>query len=553
MPLTLPPNEGGWVPIPLSGGIGSHWARPLDQMHRLRTWFGNLDSWNPFLRLPLLNTAVTPASFSNSKTDFACLEEMIGGDGVWRVYLVKGTRLYAAPSSAPATFTALTGSPVTGAEGRSILECYQNRTTLASGFPRRLLVWACGESANVQYVDPATPTTVQAMPGTALARAHCVFHMRSPISADIEWRLWALLCVGTPSGNEGEFRYYSSSGSGWASPPQPAEIPGAEIAGAKVMYLGLRQPDQAAFALNNRLWVWGSGSGSSTALEPEQHDPHVGIIAGGGVWRDWWIIAGQEEICLYHPTRPRVVVGPWTVGRGSPGDGVPPDWSGKWVALYVWGDIVVALWQLDGGNTIPIWGRAEPDGRWTWHPRAAIATNTPPALTGSSPLTCGTHILMSENTLAGKRRLWIVTADGTTGRAWYQDHPFPGLDPSLDTTLSYENGNLQHWTPWLPLLSVGPLVAWLQQVAADLSVSSTETFTVDYRVNYDTSIESTASSWQDIALYDSKASVQQEVEGGVAKALSVQFQFTADRGGTATLTPIVREFYARFGLRPATV
>jgi len=615
LPAGLDDAQGGrWVQRRLSGGVGQRWARPDDAINHDRYPFGNLDTFfaEKHTQLPLLLTSASGgdiANLSGAKDDWAAWGEMRGDDGVWRLYLVKGNRCFYISSAAPGTLTEMTDSPIAtlpspgsatpqgrllkqmemkvihfmgsvqseGVEGRPRGPRRRQEEGGGRGQDRGrslirdidVLAWACGEGSRPYYISSAEPTTLrewaEAGDPPPSTRIHLFWKQRVSFSGGVlkAHALFGLTAAGTLEGRQ-QTTGRDPSGTNIGTGAAPGEIvratrtipaygwaaglpvnrrifiePAAKV-GAQPILLGVldsEDQDEVYIALEDIVWVW-----NWSLMEPKRLFLGLGTLRGGGIWRDWVVVCGRDEIVLFNKGRPKRPIGPWML------DGVPADWSGEFKSCYIAGEYIIALWEFDSGalsgNSVELWGRYEPSGRWVWHPRTAT-------LTGGATLSGNSQMFFSDNMVTGKRRLYTVTADGSTGRVYYQDHPHPGWDPLNDTSLSYEAGPLYAYLPWLSIASAGPGQALFQDVAADASVSATEKLLADYRVDHDPAAEIGA-TWSDIIIYDNAASQRQHVEGGVARAAAVQNRLGMQRGGGATTTPVLREWYERYELRQAS-
>jgi len=244
---------------------------------------------------------------------------------------------------------------------------------------------------------------------------------------------------------------------------------------------------------------------------------------------DEFALSDGYRIVLWHPTRPTRDISIW----GD--DGCPPDQEGKVKSLTAVGEFLVAFYEFDGGTSCTFWSRPNLQGQMTWHRRTAT-------LSGGFPLSVGSNIVFAQKTVSDLRRLWVVTADGSNCRTYYQDHPDAGLNPLPDATSKYENGYGYLFTGWHDLVLMGDEALALAEIERNANLTATEVMTVDYRADYENLAELDGSATWKTGLTINNTRRQLDIRAGTgAQALAVQLKIGLDRGGTATTTPVLRD------------
>jgi hypothetical protein len=268
-------------------------------------------------------------------------------------------------------------------------------------------------------------------------------------------------------------------------------------------------------------------TGANT-VQAGQYTPGVVDITAG--------CAYQEEMALADSGN-----GPylWSVGRPLRPipiwrkDGCPADMKGKIKSLMSVGDVLIVYWELDAGDSLIFWGRPNAAGQWCWHPRSKT-------LTGEFALGSGNQAL-AHGSLSTKdrRRLWTATADGTTFRLYYQDYPEASWNPLTWTTSQYEDGYLYLYTAWEDLLLMGDQAAALVEIERNAELTATsKLMTVDYRTDYDTVAEESA-SWKTLLTFKNTIRHQFIKARTGIQALAVQQKIGLDRDSTVTNTPVL--------------
>lgn len=351
-----------------------------------------------------------------------------------------------------------------------------------------------------------------------------------------ESRAWAVWIGRFGTTDSRVFVLSSSDGQVYNSPFQDSEAAWAAT-GAYIRRLGSIEPfllgtlDGDSFFLANGPYIYAfDDSGGSVGVPSatlKRYSTSLSSITAGSSYRDAFVISEGDRVKIWHPSRPEIDISPWKEM------GCPSDFAGRFRSFQPFGDYILALWELDAGGTYIMWMRPDERGQVSWHVRST-------SLTGVPPLSSNAAALVTENTLSGRRRLWTIAGDQAT---YYQDHPFPGLDPTTDSGITYADGFLYLYTAWYELATAGELVAIVREIQVNASVSAAEQISVDYRIDYASTAE-VGASWTAVRTLKTNVPSQVDLEGtGGRKVLAVQFRIGLDRGGGNTLTPILREFF----------
>jgi hypothetical protein len=525
-----------------SGGVGTRFAKEhrSDLRALLGYWFGYLDTWSPGItHLPLLSTATTPTGISASKSDYASMIEAYIG-GAWRVILVKGTKVW---QTTGAAFGAAAAT-VTGAQGRQVIELY------ASDSQTRGLVWFAGANGDVQYsLDGTTWQRLGAINSWTGYGARCLCgwsqFCKEYLTNPATWRI----CGIEATTRQVVYTTYLDQSHGWSHFVQgglandTVKIPA--LSATDVIPLGpIEDPGITYLANGPQIWAF--------QVLQQQYGMLVNIseaglpdVTAGCKWGDRMAITdGTHRIKLWHPTQDPIDVSLWNE------DGVPDPIRGGVKALQTIGDYLIAWWEMDNaspvatanrGNTMLYWSRPNLQGQTTWHPRSGV-------LTGGFPLSMGSPMVLAEKTITGKRRLWTCTADETNGRAYYQDHPGPGYNPTADTAAvySYEDGPKYLYTAWEDLQLMGDEAGTMTRLERNGIVTSTEVMDAAMRVNNDVRPEEPDPAGWDALLSMKDTRRHVEIGGGTGvQANNVQLRIGLDRGSTATKTPILLDMAMR--------
>jgi hypothetical protein len=549
-----------------SGGVGTRYAKEhrSDLRALLGYWYGYWDTWSPGMaHLPLLSEATTPTGITASKTDYASIIEAYLG-GAWRAILAKGEHVW---STTGATWTAGTLFSTTGV----------NRgTTLSGGQGRQLLlayvggdqgvVWFPGANASIYFTSdglnwtdigwwhiggptPADHQQYCVCGWNQYCRGFATHQWPDDVWTPAKWRLYGIdpttrkvVFIDQLAGN----RSGLSAGSPLAWSGESTEIPA--MSSTDVIPLGCLE-DPSVEYLGNGPTVWAiqvAAAGKPDSRVAENvgvYDAGLPDITAGCRCGDRMAITdGTHRILLWHPTQDPIDVSLWTE------DGVPDPVRGAVKALQVVGDHLIAWWEMDNaspvatanrGNTMIYWSRPNLQGQTTWHPRSGV-------LTGGFPRSCASPMVLSQKTVTGKRRLWVCTADTSAGRAYYQDHPAAGYNPTADTasTYAFEDGPKYLYTAFEPLQLMGDEAGAMTRVERHGIVSSTEVMDVAYRVNDDKRPEEPDPAGWDtlLEMKDTRRHVNIGAETGI-QANTAQFRIGLD--GASNKTPVFEDMGVR--------
>lgn len=502
-----------WLHYPsFKGGVGTRYRRSGEDRTEKRRYgyvAGDCDTFDDPWHRPLLSTSTTPTSITASKTDYAAMAEVYWGG--WYTYLVKGPYIWRTQSAA---FGAALDTKAS-AEGRQLLDVVVGTTTL-----ERWLVWICGASALVQYsTDGAAFADLDLSAGTKYAL--CGWNQQDD---DGDW----YLCIIEPDGD-----LWRASASTWA---QFTNAKNMNLKGsAGPIPLGFLNDPKVQFIANGPD-VWALDF-SSAIEEWKVYPTPCREITAGCKYRDRFVITDGTIPWWWHPTQGAVPMHIW--GR----DGVPPDWAGSIKSLQAVGDVLIAYYELDAGGTVLFWTPGfNAEGECCWHPRNKT-------LTGGFPSSIGSPFLLAQQTYSGAQRLWTVTADGSAGRAYYQDFPKHSLNPLWDSTMQYEPGPSTLYGPFDDLVTLGPDRGVIKAAHRNADLSATETLTVSYRKDYDGTAE-VGATWTDLITFTDAIRGVDQIEGGEGIDTDAAVQFRYRLNGTGAATERVRDIGFLVGEEP---
>jgi len=509
----------------LSGGVGTRWGKEerTDPRSLLGYWYGTLDTWNPGqVTLPLLSTSTTPTNISALKTDYASMIECYIG-GATRVILVKGTKAW---NTTAASFGA-EDKTLTDGQGRQLLYVACQPVT---GALQPAVFWIAGPDAYVQKtLDGSTWADQGATPKRVAA--YCGW-TQILVGGTVPYVM--VIAKSEATGVDHVVHYLEADGN-WTSTGVGRYVPPATSTG--VIALGALTELSTAYLLNGP-HVWElklvSGAYSIAGMYP------TGLADGkaGCRYEDMFALTDGSRIILWHPTRPPQDVSIWQ------DDGCPDDMAGEVKALQSLGPYLIAYWEFNNaapvptawrGDTMIFWSRPNLQGQTTWHPRSGI-------LTGGFPLSIGSPMVMAEHTVSGYRYFWACTADTSNGRAYYQVHPFSGLNPNATSgglTMSREDGYHYLYTRWEDLILAGNEAGAITEAEVNAKFpTSDELISLDYRGDYENYAEQGASvGWEaDLKFKDTRPHIEVGAGRGT-QADAFQFKLGMDRGATATNTP----------------
>lgn len=508
--VSLPQEaERGWIPLRFDAGVGAYRARFQDAKSR----FSRLHTFVPGqITLPLKTTAsAAPALLSGLKTDYASMIETYIG-GAWKIVLVRGTHPYVATGD---SFVPATTPTVALAEGRQLIDA----TIGYFGITKvRYLFWLAGANANVQY---STAGTTWADWGTQnKQKGLCGWNI-----ADYGDN-WALVIVCS----DGTLAYTTNESIGFL----PMNFANAFIAATSsgVVPLGPLEDCRRVYIANGpAIWEHDCTDVALTAVQASQrfwrHETGLRDVSAGCRIEDEFAITDGWRILRWHPSRPARDISIWA-------NNCPPGMEGKVKSLQALGEYLLAYYEFDALGTMVFMGRPTRQGM-DWHP---VATG----LSGEFPSSIGSPFLVSEKTVSGRRRLWTCTADGTTGYLYRQDWPAPSFNPLDDPTLEYEDGWLYLYSPWYDLIEAGDFVAELTRAAVVADISTTEQIKVEYRPGPDLTAEEGA-TWLEGATFADPTTQIQELVAERPSPVFIQFRLGMERGGSATLTPILYNLF----------
>jgi hypothetical protein len=540
----------------LSGGVGTRTR--IEHEGDLKSlygyWYGYLDTWFPkTVFLPLLSTATTPTGISASKSDYASMVEAYVG-GQWRVILAKGENVWQTTGASFGT----PNSTATGAQGRQLLACYLDG--------QQGVVWFAGPNAPVRYtldginwhnlgrnaVNPYPSPTYAPLNAVCGWNQYCRGYIANvtaqgavcpPYLVPATWRIYAIDATTRQTVFMYKFLEEALNYDCWnMNPTECATIPA--LSTTDVIPLGpIDDPSIVYLANGPQIWAVQVTASTVVARVTEivsiQEAGLRDVTAGCRVEDRLALSDGTQRILLWHPSQPPIDVSLW----GD--DGVPDSIRGGVKTLQSLGPYLIAWWEMDNvapvaasnrGKTMIYWSRPNLQGQTTWHPRSGV-------LAGGFPLSTGSPMVLAEKTVAGERRLWVCTADGSAGRAYYQDHPLAGYNPTADTAgiYSYEDGPKALYLPSMPLQLVGDEAGSMMDAEVIGNLSAAETVTLGYRANYEAlGEEANNATWEMLPAFTDKPS-RPKFNGDVGiQAQAVQAEIIMDRGGVTTKTPILR-------------
>lgn len=463
---------------------------------------------------PAAGAYTMAADITSSKTDYASLIECYTG-GAWRVLMVKGDTVWNTTS----TNFASGDKTVPSAQGRQLL-AFGNQAAGASVF------WLAGASA---WTQVSTDGSTWADSGSAGYRVKALCGWVRQHSNTLTNLVYSI------GEHEGSGANYLNrlSGSDWA-----AQLNVYPLTGTGFIPLGVLTDSSLAYVANGpEIWEFGettAGLDRVTAMLPSG----VADVTAACRHEDQFAITDGSRITLWHPSRPPQDVSIW----GD--DGCPDDMVGEVKALQSLGPYLIAYWEFENaspvptawrGDTIIFWSRPNLQGQTTWHPRSGI-------LTGGFPLSIGSPMVMAEHTVTNARLLWNCTADTTTGRTYYQIHPFFGLNPNATSggvTLPREDSYHYLYTRWEDLILVGNEAGAVTEAAVNAKFpTSSELISLDYRGDYENYAEQDSSAgWEaDLKFKDTRPHIEIGAGRGT-QADAFQFKVGMDRGSTTTNTP----------------
>lgn len=251
-----------------------------------------------------------------------------------------------------------------------------------------------------------------------------------------------------------------------------------------------------------------------------------------------WMIGVQGPDGRYYTTNGKL--GLLAVQTGNPmvitpvgldrDDGYPAAEDGSIAGLVADENFVYAL-TLDSTNAATLRGYR---GGWHkfWKGNAGTFTTVTP-----TPICMGT--------VQGKKRVFWTARNGTGAKVYHMSLPQGALNPRFFTAPDgYQAGPLTHTTPWWPFESEVQRKIHGHFFLQAKNHTSTEKTTIEYATDLD---ENTWTAVTPISPATNPVTADGLMEFRVPDETGKQFRwvryrFTQQRGGTATLTPII-EFY----------
>lgn len=352
-------------PVDLGGPMGCYEQRLGDDRPGYWSMQGGMMINDGELSLGPNPATTTPDDFSTA-TDAGCCFCLSDIDGVHKLYLFWGDRLYKATGT---TFAEV--AQITGAKARALIETQISTT--------RALMLACGPGADIHVsydgANVSAPWTGE--------KADLVFN-HSRVAAGYERlagvaernyaiRVWKgslyALSQGPPAVTTWAAFAAMQSAEGWnglryfghllkMDPFDPETRPRIPRPWTTVSVIGGRGLFGLSF-YRNPLSVWG-------ATTPFPEADHLGDITSGCNVMDRIALSnGKSPIYLWQPGEPPVPIGPF----GS--DGVPDDWTGHAIhELFADGQWLLAVVQK--GSNVYLWRYDTVTGIWDV-PMAALA------------------------------------------------------------------------------------------------------------------------------------------------------------------------------------
>jgi len=437
---------------------------------------------------------------SGSQTQYVHLFEWAGATGGTYLYLAVGEDVYRTNSTA---FTLV--HHIESGQGRHL-----NVITTASAAE---LVWAAGPDAHVQYTTNGTSWTEWYDASYALASKAVWRRLVSGGGSIMTNAIWAPYTVAV-FGIGGMYENFLPRGS-----VEPFFVMQDDTATDTTAYIA--NGDQIIMTQG-----FGTGDGSLTYLYPGltditaacQHSDEMALVdAGGGPY-------------LWYPGRPLRPIPLWRE------DGCPSDLKGRIKGITSVGTILMLSYELDAGGTMIFWGRHNIAGQWTWHYRAGDYTGG--HCLGSKPMIMARASVSSLD----RRRFWTITGDGSTLRAYYQDHPLVSWNPLTDTAawVQFKDGPAYTYLSWEDLQLMGDEAGALMEVERNgICTASSKTMSFDARTDYNQTAEESATWDVSLLTIDNTRRTQPIRPDQGLQALSFQGRLGMDRDSTATNTPVL--------------